>query len=204
MTTGEKIAALRRANSLTQEQLAGTLSVSRQSVSRWERDAALPDVEKLLVLSRLLGCSVDFLLDSGSSDLSDKACPAGRPDVSPLDCMRFIRECGYFFLATCVDEQPHLRPMGMVWADEHALYIATDRRKSVWSELTANGRIEAASYNLNTRRWLRLRGTAGEERSAHIRAQMQLAYPMISQEYTGENEAALAIFRITPDYASID
>ncbi len=54
MTTGEKIAALRKEKGITQEALAESLKVSRQSVSRWEMDAAFPETEKLIKLSRLL------------------------------------------------------------------------------------------------------------------------------------------------------
>lgn len=43
MTTGEKIAALRKKNNMTQEQLAEVLGVARQSVSRWEMDVAFPE-----------------------------------------------------------------------------------------------------------------------------------------------------------------
>ena len=60
MTTGEKLAALRKKKDLTQEQLSEILKVSRQSVSRWEMDAAFPETEKLIKLSKLLECSIDF------------------------------------------------------------------------------------------------------------------------------------------------
>ncbi len=63
MTTGEKLAALRRKKAMTQEQLAEYLGVARQSVSRWEMDAAFPETEKLIRLSRLLDCSIDYLLN---------------------------------------------------------------------------------------------------------------------------------------------
>lgn len=42
MTTGEKIVKYRKMKDLTQEQLAELLSVSRQSVSKWESDVAFP------------------------------------------------------------------------------------------------------------------------------------------------------------------
>lgn len=58
MTTGEKIAALRKRKEITQEALAESLKVSRQSVSRWEMDAAFPETEKLIKLSKLLDCSI--------------------------------------------------------------------------------------------------------------------------------------------------
>ena len=64
MTTGEKLAVLRKKKNLTQEQLAEILGVSRQSVSRWEMDVAFPETEKLVKLSRLLECSIDYLLNT--------------------------------------------------------------------------------------------------------------------------------------------
>lgn len=62
MTTGEKIAQLRKQNNHTQEQLAELLEVSRQAVSKWESNLAYPETEKLIRLSKLYGCSVDYLL----------------------------------------------------------------------------------------------------------------------------------------------
>ncbi len=62
MTTGDKIAALRRQNHLTQEQLAQLLGVSRQSISKYESNLAYPETEKLIRLSELFGCTVDELL----------------------------------------------------------------------------------------------------------------------------------------------
>ena len=43
MTTGQKIAALRRERGMTQDALAEALSVTRQAVSKWGADAALPE-----------------------------------------------------------------------------------------------------------------------------------------------------------------
>ena len=62
MTTGEKIQRLRTDLMLSQEQLAEKLGVSRQSVSKWEMDQAIPQADKLLLLSQLLGVSLDELM----------------------------------------------------------------------------------------------------------------------------------------------
>lgn len=62
MTTGERIQAHRKAQGLSQEQLGEKLGVSRQSISKWESDTSLPEVEKLIVLSRLFGIPVGVLL----------------------------------------------------------------------------------------------------------------------------------------------
>ncbi len=62
MTTGEKISKLRKENNYTQEQLAYLLGVSRQSISKYESGIAYPETEKLIRLSELFGCTVDYLL----------------------------------------------------------------------------------------------------------------------------------------------
>lgn len=62
MTIGEKITKLRKEQNLTQEQFAEILKVSRQSVSKWERDDAYPDTEKLIRISKIFACSLDYLL----------------------------------------------------------------------------------------------------------------------------------------------
>lgn len=63
MTTGEKIYRQRRNLNMTQEQLADYLKVTRQAISRWEGDVTLPEADKLFSLSKLFGCSVDYLLN---------------------------------------------------------------------------------------------------------------------------------------------
>ena len=199
MTTGEKIAALRKQRGITQEELAETLTVSRQSVSRWEQDAAFPETEKLIRLSRLLSCSIDYLLNNEPEKPENAA-----PSVSAAECCRFIRECGYFFLATAEQNQPQLRPMGFVCAERNDLLIATDKRKKVYAELIKNPQISIASYNLNTRRVLRITGTAAEDSSQTARDAMLELYPMIRQEFIREDELNFVIFRITLEEVRID
>lgn len=62
MTTGDKLSRLRKENNYTQEQLAELLGVSRQAISKWESDTTYPETEKLIRLSDLFGCSLDYLL----------------------------------------------------------------------------------------------------------------------------------------------
>lgn len=62
MKLSEKIIELRKANGMTQEDLALKCNVSRQSISKWEADITLPETEKLLVLGKLFSVSMDVLL----------------------------------------------------------------------------------------------------------------------------------------------
>lgn len=66
MTTGEKIAFARRSKGLTQEGLAERLGVTRQAVSKWESDRALPDTDKLLRICDELGIGCEELLRPGA------------------------------------------------------------------------------------------------------------------------------------------
>lgn len=62
MSFGTNLQYIRTAKQLTQEQLAEKLGVSRQSVSKWESDAMMPELDKLLALCELAGCTLDSLL----------------------------------------------------------------------------------------------------------------------------------------------
>lgn len=62
MKLSEKIVELRKARGMTQEELASKCNVSRQSISKWEADIALPETEKLLILGELFHVSMDVLL----------------------------------------------------------------------------------------------------------------------------------------------
>lgn len=62
MTLGQRIQELRKEQGLSQEVLGERLGVSRQAVSRWEMDGAVPEVDKLIALSRVFGVSLNDLL----------------------------------------------------------------------------------------------------------------------------------------------
>lgn len=62
MTLGEKITKLRISYNISQEELADKLNISRQSVSKWEMDQALPQIDKALKICELFGISADELL----------------------------------------------------------------------------------------------------------------------------------------------
>ena len=71
MTIGEKIGKLRVAKGISQEQLAEQLGVSRQSVSKWEMDQALPQIDKVVLFCELFSVSCDDLLRENVS-IEDK------------------------------------------------------------------------------------------------------------------------------------
>lgn len=198
MTTGEKIAMLRRGKKLTQEQLAEITGVSRQAVSRREMDQAFPETEKLIRLSELFSCSIDYLLSETAERRKQTT-----EEISADDCLAFIRECGYFFLATSTSDCPRLRPFGMLCTDGEALYMVTDRRKSVYSDLKRNGKVELASYQSVTGKWIRISGLASEDNTCLSRELVLSAYPSLKLKYPEGQEAFLAIYRVQMEQAAV-
>ncbi len=67
----EKLTDLRKANELTQEQLAEKLNVSRQAVSRWESGDSAPDMYNLQAISKCFGVSTDYLINDDYNDEDD-------------------------------------------------------------------------------------------------------------------------------------
>ena len=62
MNLGERIYTLRTKNNLSQGNLAEKLDVSRQSVSKWENNSAVPELDKIIRMSEIFGVTVDELV----------------------------------------------------------------------------------------------------------------------------------------------
>ncbi len=63
MIIGEKIIALRKSLNWSQEELAEKLNVSRQSISKWESSSSIPDISRVMQISKLFEVSTDYLLN---------------------------------------------------------------------------------------------------------------------------------------------
>lgn len=98
MELKDRIAAVRRAAGLTQEQLGELLGVSRQAVSRWESGQTSPDVSTLAALCEQLHVSADYLLlgkepetQGAGNAASFQRCPLCGEAVFGNSCP----QCGY-------------------------------------------------------------------------------------------------------------
>ena len=84
-TIGKRIAALRREKGLKQEDVAQTLGVSSQAVSKWENDQSCPDISLLPKLAKLLGVTVDVLLSGEEEKTQTVLVPeAERKDIKDM------------------------------------------------------------------------------------------------------------------------
>lgn len=73
MTMGQRLLALRTQAGLSQEALAERLGVSRQSISKWETDASIPDLDKLVRLGEIFGVTLDELVKGTTDDKAQDA-----------------------------------------------------------------------------------------------------------------------------------
>ncbi len=62
MSIGERLINLRKSKNLSQEQVADKLNVTRQTISKWETDQSMPDLDKIIPICELFGITTDELL----------------------------------------------------------------------------------------------------------------------------------------------
>ena len=68
MKLAEKLFELRKEKGWSQEKLAEQINVSRQSISKWESGQVLPEIEKIIELSRIFQVTTDYLLLDENSE----------------------------------------------------------------------------------------------------------------------------------------
>jgi transcriptional regulator with XRE-family HTH domain len=100
MTLGQRIQDLRRAAGLSQEGLGEKLGVSRQAVSKWEADGAVPELDKLIALGRLFGVSLNELLQLDAA--GDGTEEAVDETAVRLTRRRWINHAGHALTAALV------------------------------------------------------------------------------------------------------
>ena len=94
MLLADKIVTLRKRAGWSQEELAAQLGVSRQSVSKWEGAQSVPDMQKVVQMSRLFGVTTDCLL---KEELGEPEPAPAEPDA-PLRCVTMEQAADYLSL----------------------------------------------------------------------------------------------------------
>ena len=88
MTFGEKILRLRKEKGLSQEELALQITVSRQAVSRWEKEISTPDTENIVQLCKLFNVSSDYLLNDDYNENAASPVIEGKSAYLKEGCQR--------------------------------------------------------------------------------------------------------------------
>lgn len=90
MTFGEKLQGLRQRAGMSQDALAEKLDVSRQAVSRWERDETMPETEKVITLANLFGVTTDYLLRDQPEEKAEAPTSGGERKRDWVDKLSYL------------------------------------------------------------------------------------------------------------------
>ena len=130
MTTGQRIALKRKEAGLSQETLGAELGVSRQSIYKWESDTALPEIDKLVALSRRFGVTVGWLLGVEEAPETPSAPDSGELTDAQLKMVEEITE-RYLAAQTAPKPRkkwPYVLAALMVLYAAHRAYQSIDRQ----------------------------------------------------------------------------
>lgn len=147
MTTGQRIAAKRKEHALSQEGLGEALGVSRQSIYKWESDTSLPEIDKLIALSRLFGVSVGWLLGVEDS-------PSQAEEPLSETQLRMVEELLHRYQQP---SQPDLSPEQQVQVDQLVSKRLAEKEKSPWDKWSVRilfgmcGAIIASVFTINAK-----------------------------------------------------
>lgn len=84
MSLSKKIFELRKAGNLSQEQLAEKIGISRQSISKWESGESVPEIERLVELSKIFDVTIDYLVKDNIENFPDDEASVGTPEETGI------------------------------------------------------------------------------------------------------------------------
>lgn len=111
--------------------------------------------------------------------------------------LTYLTSVPAWYLATSVDDQPHVRPFSFAALQDGTLWFCTATTKDVWEELVVNPKFEATSW-WPGHGWLILRGEAGLEDRANdeIRQAGYEHLVSLGENYDGPNDPTLVFFSV--------
>ena len=96
-----------------------------------------------------------------------------------------LKKAGTYFIATCEDGQPRVRPFGTAHIYNGKLYIQTGKSKSVSHQLHKNPKLEICA--MKDGKWMRVEATAAEDDDREARVSMLEAYPNLKALYSPDD-----------------
>lgn len=105
---------------------------------------------------------------------------------------KFLKDCGYYFLATVEDNQPRVRPFGTANIFEGKLYIQSGKVKNVAKQIAANPRVEICACN--GPQWLRIQTTLVADERREAKVSMLDAYPSLKGMYSADDDNTIVWF----------
>lgn len=118
------------------------------------------------------------------------------------EVLEYLKSCKIFYLATCENNQPHVRPFGAVCEYDNKLYIVTNNQKKVYEQICKNPKVEISGMH-NDGTWIRVEGEIAEDSRREARvAMMNENEGALSSMYTVDDNL-MTVFYFTSATAAI-
>ena len=114
MTIGERITALRKEQNMSQARLADLMAVSRQAVSKWEKDQTSPDTLNLIRLAEVLNTEMEYLATGQKKEDSAEAEPV---------IQTVVKEVERIVTVETVVDRPIIRRRVVIRYKDHPLHL---------------------------------------------------------------------------------
>ena len=104
------------------------------------------------------------------------------------EVVKFLKDCGAYFLATVDGDQPRVRPFGTANIFEGKLYIQTGKSKDCSKQIQKNGKVEICAMNAEGNKWLRVAGTLVRDDRREPKVDMLEHYPSLKAMYSPDDD----------------
>ncbi len=104
------------------------------------------------------------------------------------EVVKFLKDCGAYFLATVDGDQPRVRPFGTANIFEGKLYIQTGKSKDCSKQIQKNGKVEICAMNAAGNEWVRVAGTLVRDDRREPKVDMLENYPELKSMYSPDDD----------------
>ena len=108
------------------------------------------------------------------------------------EIVKFLKECGFYFIATVEDGKPKVRPFGTSEIFENKLYIQTGKKKDVYKQIVKNPYVEISAFKDG--KWLRLSGKLAPDDRVEAKKDMLDKNPMLRNMYNENDDNTIVLY----------
>ena len=116
------------------------------------------------------------------------------------EVLKFLEDCGVYFLATIDKDKPRVRPFGTIMLYENHLYIQTGKVKEVSKQIAKNPNVEISAFKDG--KWIRVEGKLKRDERVEVKKAMLDKYPNLRGMYD-ENDANTELLYFEDGVATI-
>jgi len=116
------------------------------------------------------------------------------------EVLKFLKDCGTFFIATVDGDKPEVRPFGAAIEYDGKICLVSNNKKAVYKEIKANPNVAITAATDSS--WLRLNAVVEEDTSREARVAMLEAYPELGNMYSVD-DGIMTVFKLVSGTAAI-